>query len=341
MLEGGCPITLIGEEIAGAWNEAALADIVQVFGGVYLAYDGAKESLVGSEPLPILSRYDCLMAAENLPGAQSVYTFRPPRSGSQALLVGNEAKGLRRRTRKQAHVVVEIPLPSRNINCLNAAAAAAVMLYYLSLEQPLNIKQRSPGSLQKSRPELLLIGDADPMELGGAIRSACAFGWEHLFLEDRGGAWYDCDQRIRSEGRGAARRGRNPIKVIPHQMEHLADYSRMIVFTSHPCGRPPHQLPLTGNDLLIVLQDEKYSSSPWSPPSDWNGELTYASLPQTPSDCYHYRQMSAIALAEIARQLGAPPANGIYLKSKKDRYRREMMCAETGTILDLEALSIF
>jgi hypothetical protein len=382
MTAGRCPLTLIGEEIAGSWNEEALADIALVFGGRYLAYNSSLAPVhsyrdrVYSSPLaldthegcpyelcpqingeadneeignggeddllPILGRYDCLMAAENLPGAQSVYSFRPPREGAKALLVGSEARGLRRRTRKQAHAIIEIPLISRNINCLNVAAAAAVMLYYLSQDLPMPTKQRSLASLQKSRPDLLLIGGCDPMELGSTIRSACAFGWERVFLDDRGDAWYECDRRIKSEGRGTARRGRNPIKVLPHREAYLADYRKMVVCTTHPCGRTPPQLPLIGKDLLLVLEDERSASTPWSPPAGWHGEVTYAALPQQPSpDRYHYRQMSAIALAEVARQLGEPISEGLYLRSRKDRYRREMEREETCIRFDLEDLLIF
>src|SRR5437762_1386483 len=121
MIQRADPITLIGEEIAGAWNSQALADIASAFDGTYVAFNGADAGVTEDGVSPALTDYDCLIAAENLPGAANVYGFRPPGSRN-ALLVGNEAKGLRRRTLKQAHDVVEIPLASRNINCLNVAA---------------------------------------------------------------------------------------------------------------------------------------------------------------------------------------------------------------------------
>ncbi len=335
------PVTLIGEEIAGAWNETALADIAQTFGGSYLDYDGAAPDSLEAEGSPVLDRFDCLIAAENAPGAQSIYSYRPAGAGVQALIVGNEAKGLRRGTRKRAHFTVQIPLPSRNINCLNVAAAASVMLYYFAIEQQLPYKQRSLASIQRSRPDVLLVGGCDHMELGSALRSVCAFGWEKVFLDDRGDAWYDCCRRIKSEGRGTARRGRNPIKVLPYRAESLREYHKTIVFTTQSGGKAPHQLPLTGNDVLIVLQDEKAGHAPWLPPDGHCSEITYAALPQAPSDRYHFRQMSSIALAEVARQLGEPTSEGIYLHGKRDRYRREMKPGETAPALDLDDLSIF
>ncbi len=372
-----CPLTLIGEEIASAWNEAALADIARTFGGSYVAYGGVGEAELGGEALSTLDGFDCLIAAENLADAQSVYAFRPPRSGTPALIVGNEAKGLRRRSRKQAHVTVGIPLPSRNINCLNVSAAAAVMLYFFALEHALPFKRRSLASIQRNRPGVLVVGGSDHMELGSTLRSVCAFGWDHVFLDDRGDAWYDCDRRIKSEGRGTARRGRNPIKVLPYRAESLRDYRSAVVFSTRGdmagCaplppnsgglaswsdvrgvdvepefagsirgnGRMGCQQPLTGKDVLIVLQDESDGALPWAPPGDWRGDVRYASLPPVTPDRYHFRQMTAIALAEVARQLGEPTSDGIYLHGRRDRYRREMRPDETAPLLDLADLMLF
>jgi hypothetical protein len=335
---GRKPITLIGEEIAGDWNAAALADIANVFGGQYLGYDAADADPAEGPTTEILARYDCLLAAENLPGAQSAYTFRPPAAESLALLVGNEAKGLRRRTLKQAHSVVEIPLASGQINCLNVAAAAAVLLTYLTLPNPLRSKRSTPAFVRRNRPELLLVGGGDAMELGSTIRSACAFGWDRVLLDDRGSAWYECDRRIKSEGRGAARRGRNPIRVIPQRQADLPEYRRTIVFSVAPGSPAPHETSLTGGDVLIALPDE---STVDARALAWPGSVTYVSLPRVTRERYHYHQMTAIAMAEVSRQLGERTGGSIYLRSGRDRYRRTFEAAPSGTELDLEDLSVF
>jgi len=363
-----CPISLVGEEIESPWNAAALADIAALFGGSYRAYGESSGSPVLPPAMPriisdasaldaqvlttktninsppieaIHSFFDYVIAAENAPGAQSIYSFRPPPTGAAAILVGNEARGLRPRTLKQADAIVEIPLRSRNINCLNVAAAAAVMLYYLSLDQRLEAKQTTATAMTRRRPDLLLVGGADPMELGSTIRSACAFGWEHVFLDDPQNAWYECDRRIKSDGRGAARRGRNPIKVIPHCADRLAHYRKMVVFTTKSKGRPAWKVPVSSGDVLAVLPDESQSSEAWSPPAEWNGELIYAALPESAPAQYHYRQMTAIALAEIARQVGKSTGRGVYLLSKRDRHRREIPAAASITSLTLQDLQIF
>jgi tRNA G18 (ribose-2'-O)-methylase SpoU len=359
---------LVGEEIDGQWNAAALADVAELFGGSYIAYGGTEAATTeplsttmqsASDPLSAtltatstnnvgrraphsaLGHFDYLVAAENATGAQTVYSFRPPPVGTVAIVLGNEARGLRRSTLKLADAVVEIPLTSRNINCLNVAAAAAVMLYYLSQDQRLAARQTTTTAMSRRRPDVLLIGVPDHMELGSTIRSVCAFGWEHVFLEDPHNAWYECDRRIKSEGRGTARRGRNPIKVIPHRADRLADYRRMVVYTKSPCGRPAWHVPVAAGDTLAVLPDESQTSAPWSPPQDWEGELVYASLPEAAPARYHYRQMSAIALAEIARQVGKSTGGGVYLKGRKDRYRREVLGDKDVSALDLEDLMIF
>ena len=46
----------------------------------------------------------------------------------------------------------------------------------------------------RSRPELLLLGAGDHVELGSTIRSAAAFGWNRALVEDRAGVWFG--QRI-------------------------------------------------------------------------------------------------------------------------------------------------
>ena len=93
------------------------------------------------------------------------------------------------------------------LNTLNVAAATGVALYYLSAG--FGGKLQITSHPEKRRPEILFMAAGDHIELGSAIRSAGAFGWNRLFLEDREKIWFGCDRVTRSEGRGAAKRGRN------------------------------------------------------------------------------------------------------------------------------------
>jgi hypothetical protein len=286
-----------------------------------------------------LDGLDWIVAAENRPGAQTVYGLRPPSGARVGLLVGNEARGLRLPTLKRADAVVEIPVPSRNINCLNVAAAAAVILHYLATCDPLPFPQRTAAAVRKQRPGILLVGGSDAMELGSAIRSACAFGWEQVLLDDLGDAWYACDRRIKSEGRGSARRGRNPLRVVPWQESLLAGYRRLLVCTTDRGGQPLHRVPLTGPDMLVVLPDD--SAGEWRPPPSCRATVTAVALPAVPPDAYHYRQAATIAMAEIARQLGRPGTDGIYLQCRRDRYRREATAPPGELGLRIEDLLCF
>jgi tRNA G18 (ribose-2'-O)-methylase SpoU len=284
--------------------------------------DAIRLPTEASDPL---AEFDWLMAAENTPDAVDIYRCRiPPGRMRPALLVGNEAKGLRRRTLKRADVTVQIPLISRNINCLNVAAAAAVMLAYLDLERPLVYPRRTLTAVQRERPDLLLIGGADHRELGSAIRSATAFGWDTLLLADRHAAWFDAERAIRAEGRGMARRGRNPIRVVPYAADLATAYRKIVILTREQTAEPLFTLPLTGRDTLLVLPDERDAAVDWRPPPSARARIITASLPAIPADLYHFRQAASIALAEAARQLGQPGSEGIYLPSRRDRYRREV-----------------
>jgi tRNA G18 (ribose-2'-O)-methylase SpoU len=326
-------LTVIGEEIAGEWNAAALADAAQWFGGRYIdlhASSDASRGVVASDgreqvslPDP-LREYDWLIAAENIPNAADIYTYRlPPGVVRPALILGNESKGLRRRTHKRADATVQIPIISQNINCLNVAAAAAVMLAYLSQSPPLPYVRRTLSAVQRSRPGLLLIGGADHRELGSAIRSATAFGWDTVLLLDRYDAWYSADRAVRSESRGMARRGRNPIRVVPFAEDMVAAYRRIVVVTREAHRSSLFHLPLMGGDTLLVLPDEREQPEDWRMSPRARTEIIYASLPPIPAHLYHFRQTASIALAEAARQLGRPDSDGIYLRSRRDRYRRQ------------------
>ena len=358
--------TLIGEEISGDWNARALADVAAAFGGEYAAYaahsgeeqqsGGANDAALPAAGGGLLNGFDWLLAAENGRDAQSIYALKPPAGQHRALIVGNEAKGIRRKTLKRAQAVAEIPLVSQNINCLNVAAAAAVMLYYLNVHEQrgssLGQANRTLNAVQKARPDVLLIGGRDPMELGSVVRSACAFGWERVFLADRHNVWYDCDRLMKSEGRGAARRGRNPIKVIPCPGDLLRHY-KTIVWATHEPAASTTKMPLLYQatlikrpdaPTLIVLPDESADANDWLCAAREQHCVTFACLPNLAPAHYHYRQAASIALAETARQLGHADGNGIYLRGRKQRYQKSVVedaDAITFAGYDLEDLRIF
>ena len=50
-------------------------------------------------------------------------------------------------------------------------------------------------------------------------------------MDDRRAVWFGVDRITRSEGRGAARRGRNPIRVIPTQADSAYAFHEVSVIT--------------------------------------------------------------------------------------------------------------
>lgn len=259
-------------------------------------------TISGSELQTLHSR---IIAFDNIPGAVEVYGFRAGRDF--ALVVGNERRGLSHEFVKVTTDRVCIPMISRQINCLNVAAAAAVGLYYLcgTHVAPMSIRQ-NPGS---RRPEVLFLGASDHVEVGSAIRSAAALGWNRLFLEDRYKTWFGCDRVIRSESRAAARRGRNDILCIPAPEKASHAFTRVTVITKRPGGAPLHRVNLArGTSQLIVIPDEgqlKFAAEDWS---RFGKEIEFANVQIPAADfTYHYRLVSTIALAEISRQVGRRP----------------------------------
>ena len=208
--------TLVGDGIENPGNALAMLHAAEMYAAECCFHDtkrlGESKMLhsiragcftvgTGSE---IKASHSRIVAFDNLPGAVEVYGFYPGRN--PAVLLGNERRGLSYEFREMATDAVEIPMLSRRINCLNVAAASAVALHYLCRARvgPM-AERRHPAS---RRPELLLVGPGEHIELGSAIRSATAFGWGRAFIEDRDQVWFGCDRTTRSKGRqGATQHG--------------------------------------------------------------------------------------------------------------------------------------
>ncbi len=167
-----------------------------------------------------------------------------------------------------------------------------------------------------------MVGPVDHIELGSAIRSAGAFGWERLLIEDRAAAWFGCDRITRSESRGAARRGRNPIRVVAAPPNGRYAFDEVCVLTVKEAGTPLHRARLAGGARqLIAIPDE---SAVDCREEDWRRlarEVTFVRLdvPHQPY-VYHYRLIATIALAEIARQIGRKAPSGVGRRARPTPY---------------------
>lgn len=348
------PLTLVGDGIENPANARTMLHAAEMFAAECRFHDRlnleetwrSDHSDAGALPcltLDELARvYRPRVAFDNLQGAFDIYGFSLPSGPRPAVLVGNERRGLARAVQKLADRAVELPMVSRRLNCLNVAAAAAVALYYLSRGGGGKMQSRSHP--EKRRPEILLLGGADHFELGSSIRSAGGLGWSRLFVEDRAGVWFGCDRVQRSEGRAAARRGRNPIHVIPTTVDRRFVFDEVCVFTSGRQGHPLHRSNLArGPKQLLAFPDETRVDLE---SEDWErlGRRVTFVHPALPAEDfhYHYRLPVTIVLAEASRQIGRRLPREIRRPPRREPlydHALALLLEEKGEVVYLDDLS--
>ncbi|MEU7875610.1 TrmH family RNA methyltransferase [Dactylosporangium sp. NPDC049140] len=300
-------MTLVGDGVENPANAEALLEAAAMFDVACRFRD--TRGLAGH--LPALSTVDTeallaapVVAVDNAPGAESVYRTSGIHSGA-SIVVGNERRGIRPDLLRAAARTVHIPMPGRGVNTLNVATAAAVALFYLrGAGGRRAVRAPRPES---QRPGVLLAAPRDHVEAGSSLRSAAAFGWASVAVEDRDKVWFGTSRPVRAEGRAAARSHRNPLRVVPSEGPGPA-YSRIVVCSPAADGPPVHRTDLTGAETLVVIPDEG-----WAPPPGC--AVTWARV-EAPGITGRYRLVTGIVLAEIARQLGAraagrPPRRGL------------------------------
>lgn len=172
-------LRLLADGVENPANLARIADAARLLSG------SCAETATGH-----------VIAVENTPAATDVYGRRALRRDA-TLAVGNERRGLSRATLARAQETVLIPALSRSVNALNVAAAAAVAGWHVLHGSGPQARSVHPD---KRRPAVLLCGD-DHVEVCCGLRSAAAFGWREVFLEDRGAGWFDGDHAQRREAR--------------------------------------------------------------------------------------------------------------------------------------------
>ena len=286
---------VIGDHIETSGNADCLRAAAQLFDWECGFLDDRGDSV----DLRALARSGVpILAIENAGGAEDLFKYRPPRPPF-AVVVGNERYGLSNKVLRLADRVLQIPVGSVHINTVNVAAAAGIALHQLSHAGASRLGARGGGG---ARPELLLTGATDAIELGSAIRSAACFGWERLYLDDTRRTWFAADRVTRSLARGAARGARNPIRVFP--MRAHSSFDEVCVITAHNDGVPLRRAGLArGPGQLVVIPD---------PAADLDEASLYplarrvrrVRLEVEPGQPCPYRLMASIALAEIARQAG-------------------------------------
>jgi hypothetical protein len=343
-------VTLIGDSIENPANALVMKAAAAMFGaacrfrdtkGLNQAASGPHggEPFTTIEPDQISALHSRSVAFDNLPGAVELYGYQVGPDFS--VMVGNERRGLSYECAKLATDKVQVPMFSRRINCLNVAAASAVALYYLCGTRVGSMAVR--GEPNSRRPEVLLLGAGDHVELGSSIRSAAGFGWGRVFIEDRQQVWFGCERGIRSEGRAAARRGKNEILCIPCPAGAEHGFSRVTVITTKAIGAPLHRINFArGPSQLIVIPDEKGLDSSAETWSRFGREVEFAHL-QIPATefHYHYRLIATIALAEVSRQVGRRSATKVRPTGRPPIYDQRLarLAEANGEIVSLDELA--
>jgi hypothetical protein len=149
---------------------------------------------------------------------------------------------------------------------------------------------------------VLLAAPTDAIETGSVVRSAACLGWSHVFIDDRHHVWFETDRVTRSLGRGAARRGRNPIRVLPPPD---GRFDEVCVVHAGGDGEPLRDADLArGVDRLVALPDgdagiDDVDDDRWS---RLGRRVRHLHLGVAPAVRAPFRLVASIALAELARR---------------------------------------
>jgi tRNA G18 (ribose-2'-O)-methylase SpoU len=255
------------------------------------------DRLVDAPPLDAFrEHYDLLLAVENHENARGIYEYRPPQGRRLAMVVGNERKGLDRKVSRMADVMLEIPMRAQKGISLNVVGAAAAALYQLQHAAEPKRHKRSHGA---DRPELVFWEPHDPADLGTSLRAAYALGWDRARVVDHHHVWFDADREARSQGRGAARRHKNAIRVKPLDPgEPDETFDLAFVLAPGLAGTPVWQLHLPPERCALVFADAPMDPAVLAPVAqDWQPLRIGDGAPAEAA----LRLFSAIALAEVAR----------------------------------------
>jgi tRNA G18 (ribose-2'-O)-methylase SpoU len=204
-------VDLIADGIENPHNVRALLAAARMFGAGCWFRHPKTNSVDPEFCVEQIASYDLAIALENLPSAESVFNFRLPRHAKRvAMVVGNERFGIRREVLAKCDRFVQIPMARGKVDTLNVAAAAAVGLRYLVEPPP-----RAAALGRIRRPQILFDSPRNAAEFGSALRSASAFGWREVFVNDANRIWFEGNRTNKAEARAAARRMKNDVRVLP------------------------------------------------------------------------------------------------------------------------------
>jgi tRNA(Leu) C34 or U34 (ribose-2'-O)-methylase TrmL len=237
-------LTLVGFDIEGEWNLPLLKNAVDI--------SGASIEYIKTEVdfIHLQKRFDKVIACEITKKSQNIYDF-PSMSGRIAIIVGNEHEGVPKKILRKMDQVVSIPMYGKNISSVNVAVAAAISLY--ALNKDFARKKMRKCQLSQQNIDILLSNPEDPNEIGSLLRSAWAFGWQHVFLSDNNNVWFTKNRKTILAGRAAARREVNAIKVIPVERINFDLYDHIYVCNRRSNGIPLSKAVLSGKKRVLII----------------------------------------------------------------------------------------
>ena len=272
-----------------------------------------------------------LIALENAPGARPIYGRRPLQ-GHATIAVGHERRGLSERTLAMAAEMLVIPTQSRTVTTLNVAAAAAVAAWYVLRGSAPQAQVARPDA---RRPSVLLVG-YDHVEVGSSLRSAAAFGFRDVLLDDRGAGWFEGSPALRREARAAARRHKNPLLVHRAGSADIEQFDEVVFVLGSGPATPVEQARVArGRNQLVVVGFERNELIEVAP-----GRVRIVTLGLEPLERPPLRLTASIALAEVARQVGRRRRIPGRPAVRPPRYEAALRLAATEDLLAIDPLKL-
>lgn len=167
---------------------------------------------------------------------------------------------------------------------------------------------------------------------------AAAFGLEEVWLEDLGASWFEGEHGRRREARAAARRHKNPLRVRPGSPPIAERFEEVVVVVPHGEGVPlaRERLAHGARQLVVIGVDPEQVGA-------FAEHVRVATLGLAPGPPAPLRIVASIALAEIARQVGAAPRPPPAARPRAPVYERELTLGvcDGDLLLDQEQLLEF
>jgi hypothetical protein len=267
--EGKSPFCLVPLDTQGEWNLPLLENAAHISGAECIFASSGNNSIASINGVAsldeVLQSFRNIIACEIIRDSINIFTFPAPREHT-AVLVGNEQTGIPRPVLKKADSIVSIPMVGTGMSSVNVAVSAATALYVLSKD--LGRRKKVKGKLAQRDVDILINAPEDPHELGSLLRSAWAFGWRRVFLNDPSGVWFSKDKNTVIESRAAARSFKNPLVVLPIEKIDSKVYDQVVVCDESPEGRRLSRFRIPDCRKLLVVYGKRCESLLLNPPTD-------------------------------------------------------------------------